>query len=989
MNEIPREIQKKIQAAKKNSLIVLDLSVDPDAPDAEKLAQVPQQVFELVQLEELHLGGHRIASLPEAIGELRNLRVLNLRWNELVSIPASIGRLSNLVDLDLDLNDYIELPDSLGELQGLKTLALGTVRGMTVPPWLSQLQSLESLKISLHTAQETFPEEVRTLRRLRDLTIIRMQMHAVPDWIGELKNLQSLSLEGNQLSSLPEAISKLRDLALLDLSDNSFEQLPSVVLNLVSLQSLSFDNNPIHELPEDIGNLANLRLLSLSQTQLSSLPESIGNLQRLEVLNLAGARFTEIPGSVHNLYSLKRLSFGNYDNGPGGNRIRKVSSRILSMPELQSIDLFGNLVEVPPLEIVGRGLDAIREYFRQLEAQGTDYLYEAKLIIVGEGGAGKTTLAKKLQDPEYVLKDEESTAGIDVAYWRFPLPNGRTFQANIWDFGGQEIYHATHQFFLTRRSLYALVADTRKEDTDFHYWLSIVELLSDRSPLLIIKNEKKDRHREINERALRGQFGGLKDALAANFATNRGVGEIRDEIQHRIAHLPHIGSPLPKRWVEVRKALEGDPRNYISLDEFFELCGRFGFDARRDKLQLSGYLHDLGVILHFHDDPILKKAVILKPKWGTDAVYKVLDNRNVINQQGRFTRHDLENIWAGDEYANMLDELLQLMMRFGLCYPVPGSKNRYIAPQRLTENQPEYPWDETDNLILRYTYEFMPKGIVTQVIVAMNPLIEGQRLVWKTGVVLEKERTRAEVVEHYGKRELQIRVAGAHKKDLLTLVVYEMDRIHSTYTQLKYNKLIPCNCGICKPSQEPNFYPFETLRRFVADRRTEIQCQKSYEMVDVFSLVDDIGAREQLLKGEIPEGKVPYEGTPVPGTQFHGPVERVVVMAPHTAIHQEETVNRPSPKPARVQSAWANGSFYLFAVVIVLAALGVLAENVSPFVLPLLLIAGVILVPLLGALQLKMDERLSDKSFLDLVRMSLSQLPLIGKAVRRTEKIEE
>ena len=34
----------------------------------------------------------------------------------------------------------------------------------------------------------------------------------------------------------------------------------------------------------------------------------------------------------------------------------------------------------------------------------------------------------------------------------------------MWDFGGQEIYHATHQFFLTRRSLYVLVDDTRKDD---------------------------------------------------------------------------------------------------------------------------------------------------------------------------------------------------------------------------------------------------------------------------------------------------------------------------------------------------------------------------------------------------------------------------------------------------------------------------------------------------------------------------------------------
>ncbi len=49
----------------------------------------------------------------------------------------------------------------------------------------------------------------------------------------------------------------------------------------------------------------------------------------------------------------------------------------------------------------------------------------------------------------------------------------RDFRVNIWDFGGQEVYHSTHQFFLTHRSLYLLVADDRKEDTDFNYWLTL------------------------------------------------------------------------------------------------------------------------------------------------------------------------------------------------------------------------------------------------------------------------------------------------------------------------------------------------------------------------------------------------------------------------------------------------------------------------------------------------------------------------------------
>lgn len=96
------------------------------------------------------------------------------------------------------------------------------------------------------------------------------------------------------------------------------------------------------------------------------------------------------------------------------------------------------------------------------------------------------------------------------------------------------------------------MADIRKEDTDLYYWLNVVELLSDNSPLLIINNEKQNRHREINERELRGQFTNLKETLPTNLATNRGLEQVLEQIKHYVKNLPHIGSPLPKTWVRVR-----------------------------------------------------------------------------------------------------------------------------------------------------------------------------------------------------------------------------------------------------------------------------------------------------------------------------------------------------------------------------------------------------------------------------------------------------
>jgi len=301
--------------------------------------------------------------------------------------------------------------------------------------------------------------------------------------------------------------------------------------------------------------------------------------------------------------------------------------------------------------------------------------------------------------------------------------------------------------------------------------------------------------------------------------------------------------------------LEQDGRDYISLEEYLQICQANGFTERKYKLQLSSYLHDLGVCLHFQDDLLLNKTVILKPEWGTTAVYKVLDNQTVRRNWGKFTKQDLANIWQEQQYENARDELLQLMIKFKLCYKIPN-RDIYIAPQLLTENQPTYNWQETNNLILRYTYEFMPKGIITQFIVAMHQHIWQQEYVWKSGVIIEKDQTKAEVIEYYGKREIKIRVVGKHKRDLLIAVTHELDKIHDSYNRLKYNKLIPCNCQKCKNNQDSYFYPLKELQDFVAAGEYTIQCRKSFKMVNVLSLIDDTIDLRQSFEDREREKKV-------------------------------------------------------------------------------------------------------------------------------------
>jgi hypothetical protein len=139
----------------------------------------------------------------------------------------------------------------------------------------------------------------------------------------------------------------------------------------------------------------------------------------------------------------------------------------------------------------------------------------------------------------------------------------------------------------------------------------------------------------------------------------------------------------------------------------------------------------------------------------------------------------------------------------------------------------------------------MPKGILTRFIVEMHQAIEDVSnpdiaLVWKNGVILKQERTRAEIIERLHDREITIRLSGSNQRDFLNNIHYEFQKIHSNYNdRLDYDILIPCNCPTCKTLTKPHNYPLETLKQFIKKREPSIQCYQSSDNVNVRRLLDD------------------------------------------------------------------------------------------------------------------------------------------------------
>jgi Flp pilus assembly protein TadB len=104
------------------------------------------------------------------------------------------------------------------------------------------------------------------------------------------------------------------------------------------------------------------------------------------------------------------------------------------------------------------------------------------------------------------------------------------------------------------------------------------------------------------------------------------------------------------------------------------------------------------------------------------------------------------------------------------------------------------------------------------------------------------------------------------------------------------------------------------------------------------------------------------------------------------AVYNEgEQPSSPNPHqpPVRAKSAWANGLFYVFLFVMVVVTVNVTAGNLPLAAFVLTIVAGILFVLLVGILQLRQDDRLSEKNFIKLAKLVVEQLPLVGNFIKQ------
>ena len=863
---------------KNGNLIGLQIRIQPKQvgdlyeETENQLVQLPPELWQFTALQGLGLNGNQLTQLPPEVGQLTALQMLDLRENRLTQLPPEVCQLTALQRLNLARNQLTQLPPEVGQLTALQRLYLGENQLTQLPPEVGQLTALQEFDLGGNQLTQ-LPPEVGQLTALQELDLGENQLTQLPPEVGQLTALQELDLGGNQLTQLPPEVGQLTALQRLGLGGNQLTQSPPEVGQLTALQELYLGGNQLTQLPPEVGQLTALQRLGLGRNQLTQLPPEVGQLTALQTLDLGGNQLTQLPPEVCQLTALQELDLGGNQLtqlppevgqltalqrlGLGRNQLTQLLPEVGQLTTLATLDVGNNpRLLTPPPEIIAHGSQAILTFLRALQKDHFTR-YEAKLLVVGEGGTGKSSLLRSLQHLSFDLT-LPTTHGVEVGQLSFPHPRHpqTNITLNTWDFGGQHIYQATHQFFLTKRSLYLVVWNARlgAEAGKLDFWLETIRALALDAPVLLVATHIDERAPDLNYQHFKDTYPQIVGSIQISNKDGRGIAELAEALAQHAANIHLMGQPWPTSWMAAERQLLARPEHHINTSTYLKCCRKSKVDEEIAKGTLGNYLHDLGKILYFRDDPLLSHLVVLKPNWITKAISRVLTDEPTIAARGILPHQELARIWASDEDGQRYDPdlypiFLRLMERFDLSYQLEperpgGLPTHSLIPQLLPYAPPAEipPWpsrplEKEKQLEMRYGFSFVPAGILPWFIVRTHQYT--QHLHWREGVILRYQEQTARVELNSQQRLLRLAVRGTQPYNFFTILMNTLNRILERFEGLQVRREIPCTCHWQSNGQDlcPRFYLYEDLERRMEAGKHDVECPESFLSVSVPELL--------------------------------------------------------------------------------------------------------------------------------------------------------
>lgn len=717
----------------------------------------------------------------------------------------------------LEIGAGVSLDDKIIILNELKYLSIKQCYVENIIEKICEMKALEVL-ILQDVEITVIPEEICNLKHLQVLSLMHNPIKELPTKISKLADLKYLGLNGTHISKIPNEVMELKKLESLYLGQTSITELPKEIIKLEKLEHLAIWETNLSELPEFICNLKNLKGLYLGRTSgVKELPKRIGDLRKLEKLFIDGTGIEVLPASFKNLVNMKELTLANtkiqkipevneftklitcdlrgmsIEKIPRGLINSKIEICIEDKYEEKGIFLKGTKLLCQPISLFEHEKDFIYAYYDEEKI----HLNESKIVFLGDGESGKSHIIRRIYE-EGVKVDAieyQATPGIDIVS-KICTIDEEQMNLQLWDFGGQDILHSMHRFFLTDRTLYIIVINARDntQNERARYWLNNVKSFANGCPVILVLN-KMDQNPSagLNETLLKDDYPQIKEIIKMS-ALEDEIEKFKcltEKIFDTIKTFDSYAMEFPVSWNRIKRTLTEMSDNYIVDQNYRKLCKENGVDDTRIQNWLLEWFHDLGVSFNYRKkDEFLGGYMVLKPQWITNAIYIILFNAKEYANNGVISKKNIVNLLenppkAVEDITYNISEvpyIINVLRRFDISYKIDDEYE--FMPMLCDENEHEAVKEFIVNSDLEYfmEYQYLPNNVLHKLMIRMRDDLQTDKL-WLTGMMLKSRENHMTAVVRIHERRLEIFVKSdnfdiALPKEYLSEIRGHLSRIN-------------------------------------------------------------------------------------------------------------------------------------------------------------------------------------------------------------------
>ena len=261
---------------------------------------------------------------------------------------------------------------------------------------------------------------------------------------------------------------------------------------LKTLKKLNTVRCGLKKVPVGLENCINLEVLhDLAHNEgIGQQSFSISRLKNLIKLKMSDCGLKKVPHGLNNCINLKQLILEN-------KQLKQLPTINNFIKKGVKFKLQNNILEKPP-QVICDDPDAILNYFESIAKFGVAHSKRLRVLVIGNSGAGKTSLVNRLLlGKKRLTEEDERTEGVEIRKW-YPDPANEDLELEIWDFGGHMEYQSVSHYFFEEHSLFLLVVDVSEyETTDNSYhekagkWIDELKSIV-RRPVVLMAATKSD-----------------------------------------------------------------------------------------------------------------------------------------------------------------------------------------------------------------------------------------------------------------------------------------------------------------------------------------------------------------------------------------------------------------------------------------------------------------------------------------------------------------